>query len=154
MGCEICQTCIEAFVSGDAGGCPAAGFFAGGMLASVIAFGIVLAFFLIVVFYVYTSMAWMTIARKLKYKHSWLAWIPIARTSMILQLGNFGWAWIFLIFVPVLGWLALFVMGVIATWKIFVKRKYPGWFSLAIFIPKIGGILYLVVIGVAAWSKK
>ena len=45
-------------------------------------------FLLILAAYVYFSFAWMTIARKLKYKNSWLAWIPIANLAMILQLGD------------------------------------------------------------------
>ena len=48
-------------------------------------------FLLILAAYVYFSFAWMTIARKLKYKNSWLAWIPIANLAMILQLGKFHW---------------------------------------------------------------
>ena len=73
---------------------------------------------------------------------------------MILQLGGFNWAWIFLILIPIFGWIALTVLLVIATWRIFEKRKYPGWFSLSIIIPKIGLILYLIAIGFVAWGKK
>ncbi|MFH1787556.1 MAG: DUF5684 domain-containing protein [archaeon] len=96
----------------------------------------------------------MTIARKLKYKNAWLAWIPIANIAMMLQLGGFHWAWVFLILIPIFGWLALLVMFIIATWRIFEKRKYPGWFSLFIIIPKVGGILYLIAIGFVAWQNK
>ena len=73
---------------------------------------------------------------------------------MILQLGGFHWAWIFLLLIPVLGWIAVFVLLVIATWRIFEKRKYPGWFSLSMVIPKAGLILYLVAIGFVAWRDK
>ena len=102
----------------------------------------------------YFAFAWMTIAKKMKYKHPWLAWIPIANLAMILQLGGFHWAWIFLALVPIVGWIALLVMSIIATWRIFEKRKYPGWFSLSLIIPKVGGILYLIAIGFVAWAKK
>lgn len=104
--------------------------------------------------YIYSSIAWMTIAKKLKHKHSWLAWIPIANIAMILQLGGFNWKLIFLIFVPILGWIALFVLVIIATWRIFEKRHYPGWFSLSMVIPRLGVVLYLIAIGLAAWKKK
>jgi len=129
-------------------------FFIGGFSGALLALGIVFVIFLIAAIYIYSSYTWMTIARKLKYKKSWLAWIPIANCSMVLQLGNFHWAWVFLILLPILGWIALFVLVVISTWRIFEKRKYPGWFSLSVVIPKIGGILYLIAIGFVAFADR
>ena len=111
-------------------------------------------FLVIAALYVYSSMAWMTIAKKLKYKRAWLAWIPIANIAMMLQLGSFHWAWIFLVLIPILGWIPLFVLMIISTWRIFEKRKYPGWFSLSLIIPQIGSILYLIAIGFVAWADK
>ena len=108
----------------------------------------------VVTFYVIHSLTWMTIARKLKHKYSWLAWIPIANLAMIFQLGGFHWALIFLILIPFFGWIALLVLGIIATWRIFEKRKYPGWFSLSVIIPKVGGILYLIALGFVAWKER
>ena len=106
-------------------------------------------------FYVYFALAFMTIARKLNYEKSWLAWIPIANFGMILTLGNFYWPWIFLIFVPVLGWIALIVMGIIAQWRIFEKRNYPGWLILLSLAPYgIGLIIYTIEIGLVAWKDK
>src|SRR4030042_4548758 len=116
-----------------------AGGFIGG---AILALGLAVALIIFLAFYIYFAMAWMTIANKLKYKKSWLAWIPIANIAMILQLGGFNWAWVFLILIPVLGWIVLMVLCIIATWKIFEKRKYPGWFSLSLIIPQVGGILY------------
>jgi uncharacterized membrane protein YhaH (DUF805 family) len=138
--------------------CPECGsfsdMFVGGALGGLLALGIAASLLLVVGLYVYTSYTWMTIARKQKYKNAWLAWIPIANFAMILQLGNFHWAWVFLILVPVLGWIALFVLGIIATWRIFEARKYPGWFSLSMVIPKVGGILYLIAIGFVAFKDR
>ncbi|MDD5192527.1 MAG: hypothetical protein PHX96_05285 [Candidatus Nanoarchaeia archaeon] len=134
--------------------CPFAEGFTGGLIGGLIVLGITFAILLGIAIYVYFALAWKTIARKLKYKNSWLAWIPIVNLAMILQLGGFHWAWIFLILIPILGWIALFVLIIIATWRIFEKRKYPGWFSLSMIIPKVGGILYLTAIGVVAWGKK
>jgi len=73
---------------------------------------------------------------------------------MILQIGKFHWAWIFLILIPILGWIALLVLLIIAQWRIFERRKYPGWFSLSTVIPQIGGVLYLIVIGLVAWQDR
>ena len=125
-----------------------------GGLGILTAVGIALAIIVGIAAYIYFAFAWMTIARKLKYKNSWLAWIPIANIAMILQIGGFHWAWIFLLIIPILGWIVVFVLAVIATWRIFEKRKYPGWFSLSMIIPQIGGILYLIAIGFVAWKDK
>ncbi|MBU1252622.1 MAG: hypothetical protein KJ905_01640 [Nanoarchaeota archaeon] len=104
--------------------------------------------------YIYFSLTWQTIAKKLRYKKSWLAWIPFANVAMIFQLGGIKWGWVFLFLIPVFGWIALLVLLIIATWRIFEKRKYPGWFSLSMIIPQLGGILYLIVIGFVAWKDR
>lgn len=134
--------------------CPFASGFTGGLIGGLIVLGITIAILFGIAIYVYFALAWKTIAKKLNNKKSWLAWIPIANLALILQLGGFHWAWIFLILIPILGWIALFVLIIIATWRIFEKRKYPGWFSISMIIPKVGGILYLIAIGFVAWGKK
>ena len=123
-------------------------------LGTLVAIGVFFIILAVLAVYIYSSLAWYTIARKLKHKRPWLAWIPIVNITLVLQLGGFHWAWIFLILIPVAGWIALFVLCIIATWRIFEKRKYPGWFSLAMIIPKVGGILYLIAIGFVAWADK
>ena len=135
----------------------------GGQLAALIALGVfavILALIALAVIYVYTSWAWMTIARKLKHKHPWLAWIPIANGAMVLQLGGFHWAWIFLILIPFLGWIALAVLGIISCCRIFEKRKYPGWLALIPilgFVPWLGGLAslaFLIILGFVAWKDQ
>jgi len=132
-------------------------------LAAILALGgAVIGFVLLVLLalYIYTSLALMTIGKKLKYKNSWLAWIPIANIAMILQIGEFHWAWVFLILVPILGWIPLGVLGIIATWRVYEKRNYPGWLALiplAGYLPVIGGlagIANLVIIGLVAWMDR
>jgi hypothetical protein len=120
----------------------------------LLAIGIFLMVVVLAAFYVYFSLAWMTIARKLKYKKAWLAWIPVANIAMMLQLGGFHWAWVFLILIPILGWIPLCILVVISTWKIFEKRKYPGWFSLSVILPQVGFALYLVAIWFVAWRDR
>ena len=130
-------------------------YFMGDWMGGIFFAGIgALMYITILAIYAYFSLAWMTIAREMKHKYSWLAWIPVANIAMILQLGGFHWAWVFLILIPIAGWLALLVMIIMATWKIFEKRRYPGWFSLSMIIPQIGGVLYLIAIGFVAWKKK
>lgn len=129
-------------------------FMAGGAAGVLIALGVFTAMMIGLVAYIYFALSWKTIADKLKYKRSWIAWIPIANLAMILHIGGFHWAWIFLMLIPVLGWIALLILMVIATWRVFEKRKYPGWFSLSLLVPKMGWLLYLVAIGFVAWKDK
>jgi hypothetical protein len=136
-------------------------FAAGGMVGAILLAGIAIFLLVVLATYVYSSFAWMTIAKKLKYKKAWLAWIPIANISMLLQLGKFHWAWVFLILIPILGWIALLVLIIIATWRVFEKRKYPGWLSLIIplgmIIPRVDGIAiigYFIIIGFVAWKNQ
>jgi len=155
---ETCRQLIEGGFKGNISEiiakCPGADAFVGGLIGGLIVLGITIAIILLIGIYVYFALAWQTTAKKLKHKAPWLAWIPIANIALILQLGGFHWLWIFLILIPVLGWIALWVLMIIATWRIFVKRKYPGWFSLSMIVPKVGGILYLISIGFLAWGKK
>ncbi len=133
---------------------------AGTTLGAFIAGAIIIGFLIFAGLWIYTSFAWMTIARKLKYKYPWLAWIPFARTAMRLELGNFHWALVFLMLIPVLGWLAVGILMIVATWRIYENRKYPGWLALiplAAAIPVVGGLAglaTLIIVGFVAWKDR
>ncbi len=129
-------------------------FLGGAFITAFFALGFLIAILLIAGVYIYHALAWSVIAKKLKHKYPWLAWIPFANISLILELGGFHWAWVFLLLIPIFGWLALIVLTIIATWKIFEKRNYYGWFSLAILIPKVGWIFYMIAIGFVAWKEQ
>lgn len=131
----------------------ASGFW-GGTLGGLVAIGIIALIILLAAVYIYAAWSWYTIARKLKHKTPWLAWIPFANIALMLQLGGFHWAWVFLLLIPIAGWIALYVLVIIATWRIFSRRGYPGWFSISLAIPKVGVILYLVALGFVAWKDK
>ena len=128
--------------------------FAGGALGALIGAVLIIGILISIGVYIYFALAWMKIAKKFKYKYPWLAWIPFANIAMIFQLGGFHWALIFLLLIPVFGLVAVMVLMIIATWRIFEKRNYPGWFSLSQIIPKVGLILYLVAIGFVAWKDQ
>ncbi len=129
-------------------------FMFGSFVGILVALGITAIVLLSIALYVYFSLSWMRIAKKLKYKNYWFAWIPIVNLFMMLRLGGFNGWWVLLVLIPFLGWFALGVLIVISTWKIFEKRKYPGWFSLSMIIPQVGGILYLIALGFVAWKDK
>ncbi len=156
MGFETCNKILSENFDLDMSdflvSCPYVDIMSGGFIGAITTLGIFVILLFVLAFYIYTSLAWYTLGKKLKYKNSWLAWIPIARWAMILQLGKFHWAWVFLILIPILGWIALFIILIISKWTIYEKRKYPGWFSLLIIFPQIGAILDLITVGFVAWK--
>jgi|APSaa5957512622_1039677.scaffolds.fasta_scaffold53603_2 hypothetical protein len=131
--------------------CPFAQGFTGGLFGgALLALGVFIAMIFFAGFYIYHALAWYSIAKKLKYKNPWLAWIPIANLFLIPILAKKKAVWGLMFLVPI----ANIVFFIIWNWKIFKRRKQPGWFALAPIIPQIGGILYLIAIGIVAWSNK
>jgi hypothetical protein len=117
-------------------------------------------FLFLIALYVYTSLALMTIAQKLNHPNPWLAWIPFANIALVLQLGNFHWAWTFLLLIPILGWIPLIVLAIISTWRIYEARNYPGWLALIGsfgFIPFVGqlaSVASIAILGFVAWRDQ
>lgn len=110
--------------------------------------------------YIYHALALKRIAEKRGHKKPWLAWIPFANVALILELGKFHWALVFLLAIPVFGWIAMLALVTISFWRVFEQLGFKGWFSLSLplsCLPSVGGvfgILYLVTIGLVAWNKK
>jgi hypothetical protein len=131
-----------------------------GGLMGLIAGMVVVAIIVGIALYIYMALALQTIGKKLNYKNNWLAWIPIANYAMILELGGFHWALVFLLLIPFLGWAAVAVLQFIALWRIFEKRNYPGWLILILLlsiIPLLGFlaiIAYLIIFGMVAWKDR
>ncbi|MBT4377090.1 hypothetical protein HOD29_06985 [archaeon] len=133
------------------------------LVGNMLLLAIILTMIVLVVFlgiYIYESIAWQRIGRNQKYRCPWMAWIPFARLAMRLEMGRFHWALIFLLLIPILGWIAVFVLEIIALWRIFEKAKYPGWLSLSIaltalpYLGWISSIAYYIIIGFVAWKKR
>ncbi len=131
----------------------------GGGLAAIGIILIIIAIALFAAVYIYHAIAWQRIAKNLKYKRSWLAWIPFASSAMRLQLGKkFHWSFVFLYLIPILGWIAIWILLLISHWSVFEKLNYPGWLSLLQLIDLvasgIGTIANLIVVGFVAWKKQ
>lgn len=127
---------------------------AGVAVGLLIAFIIAIIISVVLALYIYFSIAWMTIGNKLKFEHSYLAWIPFGRTAMILSMGELHWALTFLYLIPILGWIAIYILLLIAKWRIYEERKHPGWLSLLILLPGVGLIAHAVIVGIVAWDDK
>ncbi len=118
-------------------------------ISFIISLGIIF-LFIVLALYIYISLSLKSIAKKLNYNKPWLTFIPIARNVVILRLGNFSGLWIFLILVPVIGWLTLCVLMIISFWRIAKKRNLPGWIALLLILP----IVNLITLGILAWYEK
>ena len=128
--------------------------------------------------YVYSSFAFMVIAKRAGRSDGAIAWIPfIGKPLLASKIAKMHW-WpilfcLSLLFIPILFLLkdlfiifsvflvfaiisclvAFNVFYVIWRWKMFEAVGRAGWWILLIFIPQVGGIIYLVLIGIAAWGK-
>ncbi len=127
-----------------------------GILALIAAF-LILALVIGIGVYIYTSFAFSAIAKKARYSLPAIAWIPVVGPLLITSsVAKMHWWPILLLlgaWIPIVGgliMLALAVFSIIWLWKTFEAIKKPGWWAILCLIP----IVSLVLIGIAAWSKK
>jgi uncharacterized membrane protein YhaH (DUF805 family) len=138
-------------------------------------------FLLLLLLYIYVSSAFSSIASKKDFSHPGVAWIPILGPLIISnRIAKMHWWPILLvIFVPFqflqfldfiipippilvlpmtgLSSFALFVLAVFSfiwIWKTFKAVGKPGWWVLFNLIPVLGNIIFLILLGVVAWSKE
>jgi len=126
------------------------------LIAGMIVFFVVL----LVALYIYLGLAFTAIGKKAKLKTPGLAWIPFLGPLIIAYQTSkmHWWPWLLIIgfVIPFLNFLAIIAFTVFAyiwTWKMFEAVKKPGWWALLGLIPFVGGLVLLVMYGVAAWSK-
>lgn len=134
---------------------------------------------ILLIFYIYISSAFSSLAKKKDFSHPGVAWIPIIGPFIIMSnLAKMHW-WpiLLLIFVPfkiipimflpfpilitmILGYfglvalLALTIFSFIWMWKTFNAVNRPGWWVLFNLVPILGNIIFLILLGVAAWGNK
>lgn len=133
------------------------------ILAGVIAFIasiMVLAIIISIGLYIYTSFVYMAIGRKAKLKTPELSWIPgVGPLIIAFQTSKMHWwPWLLLIgivipFVNFIAILVFLVFAIIWQWKMLEAIKKPGWWILLMLIPGIGTLIWLILLGVAAWSE-
>lgn len=153
-----------------------------GSLISALLFLILFMGIFILAYYIYTSYALMKIADKTKTKDSWLAWIPYVNLILIARIARMHWwpvlppfvlgilcliilfplvftgsSAVFVIFIIffilfVVSGLILTIYSFIWYWKMFEAVKRPGWWILLVLIPYVGGLIFLILLGIAAFS--
>ncbi len=128
----------------------------GGILALIA--GMILFFTILMIgLYIYLSLAFSAIGKKAKLNTPGLAWIPgVGPLIIAFQTAKMHWwPWLLIIgtFIPVVGFLfniAFTVFAIIWMWKMFETVEKPGWWAILFLIPIVG----LIMVGIAAWSKK
>ncbi len=115
---------------------------------------------LIIVIYIYSTIAMMAIAKKANHPHPALVWIPLVGPLLVTsQIAKMPWWPILLLlgtWIPIAGYaftLAFLIFSFIWIWKTFEAVNKPGWWVLLSLIPLVGTVIYLILLGVAAWSK-
>jgi hypothetical protein len=131
-----------------------------GGLFALIAGVIVIVIIISIALYIYMSFAYMAIGRKAKLKTPELAWIPsVGPLILAFQASKMHWwPWLLLIgfvipFVNIAAIIIFIVFAIIWQWKLLEAIGKPGWWVLLNLIPIIGTIVWLVLLGIAAWSK-
>jgi hypothetical protein len=135
---------------------------------------------LVIICYIYYSLSWAIIAKKLNYKYYWIAWIPIVNFFLKPILAKKNWLWGFIILIPIIIHcsfsnffenliflifyliviITIIVLDIIWTGKIYKRRNYASELALlkiAIIIPFtsfFGFIVDLVIISKVAWKDK
>jgi hypothetical protein len=130
-----------------------------GLGVGMLAFGLVIG----IALWVFISLAFMKIAKRLGQSMAALAWIPWIGPLIVVYRasGMHWWPWLLIIgfFIPFLNLVASVVFAIFAIiwmWKTMEAIGRPGWWALLIallpIIPAIGFIISLVLIGMAAWG--
>jgi hypothetical protein len=117
-----------------------------GMVASIFSLvGVVFLVPLGLIVYIFTSVAYMNIAKKLNVENTWFAWIPILRCVQRFQIaGMSGWLTLLMI-IPLVNT----ILAIIALMKTCERRGMDKLLGLLGLIPVANWIL----IGVLAWKK-
>ena len=137
-----------------------AGTLGGGMASALVALFIAFFLFMLILLaatYVYLSFAFMHLARKARVSPAGIAWIPVVGPAILLsKSAKMRWWPILLLigaWIPLIGFLfsiTFTVFFIIWLWKTYEVVRKPGWWAILWIVPIVG----LVLLGIAAWSKK
>lgn len=111
-----------------------------------------LTFLAMLLSYVYTSFAFMSIGKKANDSMSGLAWVPIVGNYLIATRATQMPYWPLFLFIglgiPIIQFLFYVILipfKIIWHWKVFEKMGWPGWWILVPIILSISGIIFMIV---------
>lgn len=135
-----------------------------GIILAMLA-GFLIVFLIVgIALWIYSALAFKAIAKKAGDSMPNLAWIPgLGPVILCFRISKMPWwPWLFLIgvlffWIPFVGMviysitmIAFGVFSIIWLWKTFEVIGKPGWWALLCLISPVN----LILIGIAAWSKK
>ena len=95
-------------------------------------------------FYVYSSLAFMAMAKKTNTENGWMAWVPILNIYLMVKIaGKPGW-WFILMLIPFVN----FIVAIIIWMAIAERCGKASWMGLLILVP----IANIILPGLLAWS--
>ena len=94
--------------------------------------------------YVYSALAFQTIAQKTNTENAWWAWVPILNVILMLNIAKKPIWWIILLFIPLVN----LVILIIVMMAIAEARNKPSWWGILLIVPVVG----IIVPGYLAWS--
>jgi hypothetical protein len=100
--------------------------------------------------YIYSSIALMITAKRLNAQNEWFAWVPILNLVLLFQLGEKSPYLLFLLLIPGIGALAVFIITIMASMRISERRGYDSTLGLLSLIP----VTQYILLGIWAWGKK
>lgn len=143
---------------------------------------LIIFFLILIILYIYISSAFSSLARKKEFSHPGVAWIPLIGPFIIMSnLAKMHWWPILLLVVSVIFEiieissfflpLSFFMLQMISPfknllmlvfvmfafiwmWKTFKAVNRSGWWVLFNLVPVLGNLIFLILLGVAAWGNK
>ena len=117
---------------------------AGGMLAIMGGFFIVMMIFAVAV-YVYFAVCLMKMATKTGTANSWFAWIPILNMILMLQIARKPVWWVILFFIPLVN----IVISILVWMAVAESLGKPSWLGILMIVP----VANLIIPGYLAFSN-
>jgi hypothetical protein len=111
-------------------------------------FSIILIFVLIIIvipLYIYNSLTYMNIAKKLNHPNLWFAWVPVLKIILHFQLGEMSGWYTLLMLIPIVN-VFVYIIGLMNICK---KRGVNKFLSLFFLVP----VANLIILGILAWRS-
>ena len=122
-----------------------------GFTAAILGMGMGIFLLVFLPLYIYSAVTLMIIAKRTKTDDAWMAWIPFLNIYLMAKVGRvplWSLALFALMFLPVVGSLAISGMMVWYWWMIAERMNRPGWWGVLMLVP----VLNLVLMGILAWG--
>lgn len=118
-----------------------------GLIGALVGSIVNIVFFL--VFYVYSAVCLMFLAKKTGTSNGWMAWIPILNIYLTCKVAGKSGLWMIWFFIPIVNIIALPIIAVLLWVGIAQRVGRSGWWGVLMLFP----ILNLIMMGVLAFSK-